>query len=137
MIKSIFWSLLALACGYAVVTGGRDARWAVLLIVAATLLTIPALLLGPGWHRTDYGILAVDAGLLVGLYVLSLRSRRFFPLWMAGFQLVAVTSHLATLIAPHFTPPIYRALETIWSIPVIVSMVVGIAADRQAGMMDT
>ena len=76
--------------------------------------------------------MAVDACLLAGLYILALRSHRFFPIWMTGFQLVAVVSHCATMIAPDFTPKIYRALEGLWAVPITLAMIVGIATDSRA-----
>ena len=132
MVALLFWTLTLLGCGYAATYGGRDGRWAVFLIISATLLTIPAILLGREWRNTEYGILLVDLMLLASLYALSLRSRRFFPLWMTGFHLVAVTTHVSTLIAPEFTPRIYRALESVWAIPMTMSMIIGIALDHRA-----
>lgn len=125
----LFWTLTATGCAYAAAAGGRDGRWAAIMIVAASVLSVPAILLGRGWTGTDHGVLAVDVLLLVGLYGLSLRSRRFFSLWMCGFQLVAVTTHLATMLVPDFTPGIYRAVESIWAIPITLAMIAGIALD--------
>ncbi len=130
MIGLFFWMLTLAGCGYAALLGGREGRWAASLIISASLLTIPATRLGAHWSRSELGVMSVDAALLLGLYVLSLRSRRYFPLWMAGFHLVAVATHLGTLIAPEFTPRIYRALASLWAVPMTVSMVVGVALDR-------
>lgn len=131
-VALLFWLLTLLGCGYAAAWGGKDGRWAVFLILSATLLTIPAMILGRQWQNTEYGILLVDAALLASLYALSLHSRRYFPIWMTGFHLVAVTTHVSTLLAPEFTPRIYRALESVWAIPMTLSMIVGIALDRRA-----
>lgn len=136
MIGQLFWALTLLACGFVAVSGGRDGRWAVLLIICASLLTIPATRLGQQWARTEHLILAVDLALLVGLYALALRTRRHFPMWMAGFQLIAVTTHLSTFIAPAFTPAIYRAMESLWAVPITLSMVLGVALDRRSGLLD-
>jgi drug/metabolite transporter superfamily protein YnfA len=132
IVAVLFWLLTLLGCSYAAAFGGRDGRWAVFLIISATLLTIPAMLLGRAWRQTEVGILAVDLLLLVSLYVLCLRSRRYFPIWMTGFHLVAVTTHVSTLLAPEFTPRVYRALESVWAIPITVSMILGIVLDRRA-----
>ncbi|MEI9928037.1 MAG: hypothetical protein WDN44_10540 [Sphingomonas sp.] len=53
---------------------------------------------------------------------------------MAGFQLIAVVTHLATLLAPRFLPDIYFAAESFWALPVLLSMVIGVALDRRAGL---
>lgn len=127
----MFWALTLLGCGYAAAAGGREGRWAAALIISASLLTIPVTRLGEQWARSEFGILGVDLALLAALYALSLRSRTFFPLWMTGFHLVAVTTHLSTMIAPEFTPRVYRAMASLWAVPMTVSMVAGVALDRR------
>lgn len=134
IIGLLFWLLALLCCGHAIVFGGRDGRWAVALIIAATLLTAPAILVGEAWGQTQLAILAVDTALLAGLYALMLASRRFWPIWMTGFHLVSVATHLATLVAPSFTPAVYRGLESMWSIPVLLSLLIGVELDRRAGL---
>jgi hypothetical protein len=56
---------------------------------------------------------------------------------MTGFHLIAVTTHLSTLLAPEFTPRIYRGMETLWAVPITLSMMIGIMLDRRAGITDT
>lgn len=131
IIPVLFWSLTLLACAYAASAGGKDGRWAACLILAASLLTIPATLLGRAWQRPELGILVVDAALLAGLYALTLASRRHFPIWMTGFHLVAVVTHVSAAIAPEFTPKVYRALAGAWAIPITISMVLGIFLDQR------
>lgn len=82
MILVLFWTLAVGGCGYAAALGGKDGRWAAILILSASVLSVPAILLGAGWLRTETALTVVDLGLLVGLYWLSLRSRRYFPIWM-------------------------------------------------------
>lgn len=131
MIMLLFWSLTLMGCGYAALAGGRDGRVAAGLIIAASLLTIPATRLGHAWASTELLILGVDLALLAGLYTLTLRSRSFFPIWMVGFHLIAVTTHLSTIVAPDFTPRIYRGLVTLWAVPMTLAMVWGIHLDRR------
>lgn len=130
IVPLLFWTLTLIGCGYAVAVGGKDGLWASLSIVSASILTIPAERLGSLWASTELAVMIVDAGLFLSLYALALRSDRFFPIWIAGFQLIAVASHIGTMIAPAFAPKIYKALESVWAIPITLSMVIGIAADR-------
>ena len=134
IVGLLFWALASSCCGYAVVAGGRDGRRAVALILCATLLSIPAQRFGHHWGRTELLLLSVDLGLLAGLYALMLRSERYWPIWMVGFHLIAVTTHISTVIAPDVTPRLYRAMESVWAIPVLVSMFAGIVMDRRAGL---
>lgn len=100
----------------------------------ASLLTVPATLLGEAWQRPELAILAVDTLLLTGLYWLTLTSRRYFPIWMTGFHLVAVATHLGADLAPDFTPRLYRALAGLWAIPVTISLALGIFLDQRAAV---
>ena len=126
----LFWTLTLLGCGYAAAVGGKDGLWASLSLICASLLTLPAERLGSLWASTEIAVMGVDLGLFLSLYGLTLRTKRFFPIWMAGFQLISVATHISTLIAPTFTPRIYRAMESVWAIPITVVMVLGIAMDR-------
>jgi len=132
IIAVLFWLLVIVTCGHAATFGGKDGRWAAGLVIAASLLTLPATVLGRGWGRTELAILAVDVMLLIGLYALMLCSRRYWPIWMVGFHLVAVASHLGTIVVPDFTPAIYRALGSLWAIPMLLTMMIGIERDRKA-----
>lgn len=131
LIGILFWSLTIIGCLYAALLGSRDGRWAALLITSASLLSIPAALLSGGWARTEHALFTVDALLLVGLLTLAMKSDRYFPIWMAGFQLISVLTHLSTLMAPDFAPKIYRALGSLWAMPITVSMMWGIYLDRR------
>lgn len=132
MIGTLFWLLTLVGCSYAAALGGKSGRCAAVLIVAASLLTIPATRLGRGWAGTELLILSVDLALLIGLFVLSLKSSRYFPVWMTGFHLIAVLTHVSTIISPEFTPKIYRAVESLWAIPMTLVMMWGIHLDRLA-----
>jgi hypothetical protein len=132
LIGLLFWTLALLCCSYAALFGGRDGRWATLLIFAAAALTAPATLFGRAWGETELAILAVDILLLAGLYALMLGSRRYWPIWMVGFHLIAVVTHLSTMLAPSFTPRMYKAMESFWAIPVLLSMLIGVELDRRA-----
>lgn len=128
----LFWLLALLCCAQAIRFGGRDGRWAAFLILAASALTVPASRLDHAWGETELARLTVDLLLLAGLYALMLASRRYWPIWMAGFHLVAVVTHLSTLITPSFTPAIYRAMGAFWAIPVLISLLIGVELDRRA-----
>jgi hypothetical protein len=84
------------------------------------------------YAETESIIFAADLLLLAGLYVLMLRSRRYWPIWMTGFHTIAVVTHLGTLLAPSFAPLIYWAMGSFWAIPVLLSLLIGVELDRRA-----
>lgn len=132
LIASLFWALTLLCCSYAILFGGRDGRWAAFLILAASALSLPPMFFEEAYAETELIIFAVDLLLLGSLYVLMLASRRYWPIWMVGFHLVAVVTHLSTLLAPRFTPLVYWAMGSFWAIPVLLSLLIGVELDRRA-----
>ena len=136
LIALLFWGLTLTCCGFAAGFGGWAGRWIAGLYVAACLGTLAAFLLETDWHHTNYATFAVDLVLLVGLIAVALRSDRWFPVWFAGFHLVAVISHLASLAAPGFAPKIYFLLQSFWSVPMLFTLALGVALDRGGGIID-
>ena len=136
MAALLFWALVLLCCGYGAAYGGRDGRRLAVIYVVACVLTIPASRLDRSWGVTQLPVLAVDLALLGSVAWLALRTSRWFPIWFAGFHLVAVTAHLATLIAPGFATKAYFLLQAVWSVPMLLSFALGVTLDRQAGLTD-
>lgn len=129
MIILLFWLLMFTCCFYAAAAGGRDGKWATAIIILASILTVPATFLAQ-WGRTQTPVMVVDMSVLAAMYILTLKSRAYWPIWMTAFQLVSVTTHFATLVSPSFTPLIYQGMESMWAIPGLLSMVIGISLDR-------
>lgn len=132
MIPIIFWLLALLSCGFVWLLGEADGRRAVALFLAATLATWAAQTLDTEWRQTHWPLMAVDTAYLVATYVFALRSNRYWPLWIAAFQLLTVATHFATIIAPDYVPKIYSAIATFWVVPLLLSMVAGVYLDHRA-----
>jgi len=120
-------SLIFAAC-----FGGRDARWAAALVLAAVIATGVAEELNRNWGSVHLTVATVDFCLLIGLGHLMLISRSFWPIWMTAAQLLTVLCHAAAALAGPYNQQIYTALATLWAIPCLLSMVVGVALDRRA-----
>lgn len=129
MVALFFWLLVALSCAYAAIFGGRDGRCASLLIVLAATSSAWVQTSAAQWSTSNLVVMAIDAGLLAGLVVLMITSLSFWPIWMAASQLMTVLTHVATLLIFGFKPNIYAALATVWVIPCLMSMVIGITLD--------
>jgi hypothetical protein len=128
----IYWPFVLLACAYAAWGGGKDGRCAAALVLTASILTVPATVLGGTWASTEVAVFTVDASLLLGLYLFMLHSRRWWPIWMVGFHTNAVASHLGSLFETGFWASLYFAAESFWAIPVVLVMVAGVGLDRAA-----
>lgn len=78
------------------------------------------------WHAPQLGILIVDLALLVGLLVLAFHSRRFWPMSVASFQVVAVLTHPALWIDPTILPFGYALMQGFWAYPQMLLVAFGV-----------
>lgn len=131
ILQGTFILALVLCVIYGSLAGGRTGRAGSAIFVAATALTAAGAMLNPTWASTSYAVFAVDSGCLLLLAALAVHSNRFWPIWAAGFQLVAVATHVATLWIPDIVPKAYQAILSFWSIPILWVMVAGTRKDRR------
>ena len=126
MSPHLYWTLLALTCGYAFFRGGRDERRVALVCVAASVIT--AFVLSPWsqrYSRIESGELLVDLLVLAAFVLVALRSDRFWPLWIAGLQLTSSLAHLMKGIHLELMPQAYAAATKFWSYPILIIILVG------------
>jgi hypothetical protein len=131
----LYWLLSIASWAYALRFGGKSAWWAFVLFVLAMAGTVistdrehPQNL--QTWSQINVPLLITDSLYFLGLYVLALRSRKYWTIWSAGLQLLCVISHFGPLIDPVPRPKLYRGLEAFWMLPMLVTMVAGISLDR-------
>ena len=129
LINILVWMLLALCSVYAAVAGGETGRIGAALNVGATVATLFAQDAMP-WTQTHIPVLIVDVVLMAALFALAMKSQAYWPIWAAGFHLITVTGHAATLIAPDFRSSLYYYFNGMWAIFVQMAMVWGITLDR-------
>ena len=106
------------------------------IFVGGALLTIPAQILQQSWDHVAWPVMVVDLAVLIGLYWVAMRTKRWWPLWVTGFHLIAMTSHLAVIVAPNFTARVYFGLATLWAVPMLLVILIGVARDRRFGITD-
>lgn len=131
ILKAGFAFALLLCVTYASLLGGRTGRIGSLIFVFASLLTLAGTIIDSTWASLSYAVFAVDTGCLLALAALAIHSNRFWPIWAVGFQLVAVATHVATLLNPEIVPKAYQAMLSFWSIPILWVMAVGTYKDRR------
>lgn len=137
LIVFMFIALALLCCALAAIHGGREGRWAAALTILTVLIgrTVGSvdlhLATSPGFK------LMLDGALLAGYSAIMFTSQRWWPIWIAGFQLNGVLAHLTTWLVPHYTPVMYRGLESFWGIPIVLTMALGAMLDRQAELRRT
>jgi len=121
-----YWLVLAGVAAYALWRGRGDERAAALVCVAATAASV--LVNSPLTRRftgVEGGVLIVDLIALVAFTAIALRTSRFWPLWVAGFQLTSTFAHALKAIHFSLVPQVYAAAERLWVYPIFLAIVVG------------
>jgi hypothetical protein len=122
----IFGPLLLAVCIYALWRGGADERVVALTCLAGTAATM--LVISPLRQRyagVEEGLLLVDMAVLAGFITVALRSKRFWPLWIAGLQLTTSIGHLLKGIDQDLLPRAYGAALQFWGYPIVIILAVG------------
>jgi hypothetical protein len=93
-IQAISMLSAILVCGYALWRGGIPERIASAVLLADWLVT-PIIDVNSDLMQIHLGVFAFDAILGIVLLVLALKSDRYWPLWMTGFQGFELLMHVA------------------------------------------
>ena len=134
---SLFWLLLLVSCSYALWRGRKYERIAALVFITATILSF----LGHSPLRSRYveieaSDLIVDSAVLFAVVAIALASDRFWPLWIAGLQLVDSMSHLLKAVDADLLPQVYGAAERFWSYPILVVLLIGAWRQHQRSQQE-
>ena len=118
--KLAYATALLVSCIYVGRHGGAPERSGIAVITLGSLLTVPAAtMFDIGWRASRMGLLALDVLVLAAFVVIALRSGRFWPLWVTGFQLTAVATHVAMLIEPRHVLQAYVIAQGFWAYPML------------------
>jgi hypothetical protein len=125
MEQLIFFSTLAISSVIAWHRGGAPERVAaVLFILAAFASTL--IVRGPHmFAEVEWGLFTVDFLLFAALVALALISDRYWPMWLASFQLVSVCMHPAFGLTTSKKAFAYAIASIIWSYPMLLILVLG------------
>ena len=112
-IRSAVWALTVLmVCAVALWRGGRDERLAAGIMLAAWALSM--LVDRTGFAEMEWGIMGIDIAALAGFTWIALRSPRYWPLFAAGFHLLAIVTHVARQVDPTVGGYAYFTAEILW-----------------------
>jgi hypothetical protein len=124
--KYVFWALLLLTCGYALANGRKYERIAAMVFLTASIVSVLAhSWLWAGYRVMNGGEVAVDCAVLVAVVAIALASDRFWPLWVAGLQLVDSMAHIFKATTGNLAPWAYAIAERFWSYPILVILFIG------------
>jgi hypothetical protein len=72
--------------------------------------------------ETQWNVLYIDMALLALYVALALRSGRYWPMFAASFQLLAVVTHIARALDATVTGWAYLTAEIVWSYLVLATI---------------
>jgi hypothetical protein len=130
LVINLFWVLALLCCAFAAIAGGRSGRAGAAMIMAASVASAVGGEFG-SWGQTHIPVMAIDLILLTGFYWLALTSDSYWPIWATGFHLISVLGHFAAFASEEVRQMLYFGFGAFWSLPVMLSMVIGIMQDRR------
>jgi len=70
-------------------------------------------------------IFAIDIVVLVAFIHLTIKSDRFWPMWVTAFQLLAVTIHTIVMVVPQITPWAFATGAVFWAYPMLLALAIG------------
>lgn len=99
--------------------GGPFERWAAYTVLIAALLTgvaVPS----ASWTGMEVRLFVIDGLVLVSFWLIALKSRRFWPYWVTGWQLIAILVHIQKLMFVEISPRAYSLLSMGISYPILL-----------------
>jgi len=117
--------------GYALIRGGAPERITALLLLTALVLSM--LSVSPEatrYKHAEVTLFLVDLALFAALYLLSLFTTRFWPIWMSAMQGLTVLGHVSFLDQPG-TGFGYAVLVQFWCWPMQVLLIAATYRHRQ------
>jgi hypothetical protein len=110
-------------CGAALWVGGLSERVGAAAILGGWIASVTVSSAG-GWGA-EQGVEIVDILVLAALIGLALRSHRWWPIWAAGFHLLAVVTHWAHQIDPTVGGWAYLTAGIIWGYMLVAALAWG------------
>ncbi|TPG18619.1 hypothetical protein EAH87_11050 [Sphingomonas koreensis] len=128
----LFIALTIISCATAALLGGKDGRWIAFLYVSAVAATRVAYGYDSTWNNPQIPTMVIDIALLFGLMTVTLNSRHYWPIWITGLHLLTVAAHFEAMLAGSYGYRIYFLMESVWSLPKLVVLLVGVILDWEA-----
>lgn len=131
--RSSFFAGLAIGgCTYSLRCGGGPEK-----IIGATILgTVVAdpilhLALNVRFLSVDPTHLIIDVVRFATFTLVALRANRFWPIWLAALQLLALGAHLTREMELSIHPVVYAVMKAMWSYGIVVMLIVATRYHRR------
>lgn len=124
-----YWTILALCALYVCWRGGAAEKVGIGIVVVGSVTTTlsASTSLNMRFHSIEMGMFVVDVVVFFAFLALALAADRFWPLWVAGLQLVGTLSHTLVLASSHVVAWAYAVTQALWAYPILLLIVLGAA----------
>ena len=117
--KLLYYIVLVATVVAAFWRGARSERWGAVTSLAGSLAsTLTAL--NANWSGLIVQLLVVDLLVLASFWWLAIHSRRYWPYWVTGWQLVAVLVHLQRALFDDILPAPYALMTMYLAYPTLL-----------------
>jgi hypothetical protein len=117
--RIIYYLVLAVTLVLAFRFGTASERQAAATATLASLVTSLSAS-SDSWSYLDIELFVVDLAVLASFWTLSLKSDRFWPYWVTGWQLVSVLMHIQRGLFAEILPAPYALLSMYLSYPILL-----------------
>lgn len=130
-VFALFWLIVASNSLVALAFGRKAERaFALLLLGSCMASTVAQQLTGSVRVGTAVAF-ASDWAILLAAWALALRSDRFWPLWFAGFETLAVANQLLAMSEIGLRYRFLANFSALWGLPAMVIMAWGTLLDHR------
>ncbi|WP_188237398.1 hypothetical protein [Sphingopyxis sp. LK2115] len=119
---AIYYVVLLITVAVAVRHGGPFERWAAYTALIASVLTTVVTPF-PTWTNIEVNIFIIDVLVLLSFWFIALRTQRFWPYWITGWQLIAIFGHIQKLMFVEILARPYSLLSVYISYPILLLII--------------
>ncbi|WP_137751402.1 hypothetical protein [Sphingopyxis sp. L1A2A] len=119
---AIYYLVLLITVAVAIRRGGPFERWAAYTALIASVLT-SALTPFPTWTDIELNIFVIDVLVLLSFWFIAMKTQRFWPYWITGWQLIAIFAHIQKYMFSEILARPYSLLSVYISYPILLLII--------------
>lgn len=127
-----YYAVLLLTVAVAMLRGGRWERWAAYTALFASVFTT-VLVPNPKWTDIEINIFVIDMLALASFWFIAMKTQRFWPYWITGWQLIAIFGHIQKLMFSEILARPYALLSMYISYPILFVILYASGSSRRKG----
>lgn len=116
---AIYYVALFITVAVALKRGGPLERWAAYTALIASVLT-SVVTPFPTWTHIEFNIFVIDLMVLLSFWLIALNTKRFWPYWITGWQLIAIFGHVQKFMFSEVLARPYSLLSVYIAYPIII-----------------